>query len=137
MTDASDAFKTRPYILKETYDIVEKAASDVADEQKLSDLKITQFDYNAGVLDITLSIDASEDPAQKYPAAVTAILEKETKFYYVEYKGYTVAKEIDPKTEQVTGKINYIYKIDIKGDGINLDTAETTENTTGEEGTGK
>ena len=25
----------------------------------------------------------------------------------------------------------------IKGDGINLDTAETTENTTGEEGTGK
>ena len=33
--------------------------------------------------------------------------------------------------------IEYIYSIDIKGDGIDLSTAETTENTTGEEGTGK
>ena len=137
MTDASDAFKTRPYILKETYDIVEKAAQDTAKDQGRADLKITQFNYNAGVLDIVIKLEASEDPAQKYPAAVTAILEKEPKFYYVDYKGYKVIEETDEETDKVTKMIEYIYSSDIKGDGIDLSTAETTENTTGEEGTGK
>lgn len=137
MTDASDAFKTRPYILKETYDIVEKAAEETATDQQMSDMEVTQFDYSAGVLNVKIEVDASEDPAQKYPAAVTAILEKETKFYYVDYKGYQVKEETDPVTEAVTKRIEYTFTVDIKGDGINLDTAETTENTTGEEGTGK
>ena len=46
-------------------------------------------------------------------------------------------EETDPVTEAVTKRIEYTFTVDIKGDGINLDTAETTENTTGEEGTGK
>ena len=45
--------------------------------------------------------------------------------------------ETDPVTEVVTKRIEYTFTVDIKGDGINLDTEETTENTTGEEGTGK
>ena len=103
----------------------------------MSDMEVTQFDYSAGVLNVKIEVDASEDPAQKYPAAVTAILEKETKFYYVDYKGYQVKEETDPVTEAVTKRIEYTFTVDIKGDGINLDTEETTENTTGEEGTGK
>lgn len=144
VTDANQAYMSRPYLLAEDMDLLETTIAAAASEAGVES-KILSFDYSGGA--ITLNIESSlskkkEDMTEKFPAlAAQKLSELSDDIYYVEYMGYSktlvydeVTNELlyEPKTDEEGNETKYSKAtftliVNMKGDGVELRAAEAEE----------
>ena len=118
---AKSAFASRPYMLGETYTLIDTTITDAATEMNL-EVKITQFDFSEGKLDFTLQLDADEDPSQTLPALIIERLTNLTDdLHTVDYTGYKLDKDGTENPTDPKDIVRYSFTAKMKGDGIKLD----------------
>ncbi len=132
LTNANDAFISKPTILGSVYDNVEAIIAKTGEECKIEKTRILDPMYSDGELQFDVVCDGVNEPSQKLPAKFAENLLKDPGIIGVAYNDYTLEDNVefgpeirrDENNEEIKNQVMFQIIIRLKGGEVKSAVSE-------------